>query len=749
VRARAPIHARARACGWRPVAVAMATGAAVTLASGWLGAGWLVPAFEDVRARSRPSDVWLLDRRGEPLHSLRVDPRERRLAWVGIGEVSPHLARAVVAVEDRRFGRHPGVDLLAVGAAVRARLRAGPGPVRGASTLSMQVASLVDPSLSGTGGRRSGPQKLRQALVAVALTLRWRREQVLEAYLNLAPVRGELVGLGAAAQGLFGREPSALDAAESWLFAALLARPNAPAMQVAARACRLARAGPGPVDCARLQALAQARLQAAPRISPPVALAPHAARALLRGDAPSVVSSLDRSLQTWAREAIADQLERLGGRAVSDAALLVVDNRSGEILAWVGNGGDRSSARHVDGVRAPRQAGSTLKPLLYQLALEQRLLTAASLLEDAPLDLPAPAGVYAPRNYDRRHAGWVSLRTALAGSLNVPAVRALVLVGPDRFADRLRRLGFADVLREGEHYGYSLALGSAEVRLEQLVNAYRTIANGGLASPLRATPLPAGAPAPGERVMEAASAFIVADILADRDAASAAFGFTSVLATRAWTAVKTGTSKDMRDNWCIGFSSRYTVGVWVGNFDGSPMRDVSGVSGAAPLWQATMERLHRDVAGEPPVPPKGLVQAAVRFDRMAAPSAGEPARREWFLSGTEFDEPMLARAPGAARIGYPGEGAVLALDPDIPAERQRVLFTARATVPGEQWVLGGERLGPADRPWAWAPRPGRHRLQLVDADGRVIDEVGFEVRGRRTAPARRGPHAILARPSAG
>ncbi len=238
--------------------------------------------------------------------------------------------------------------------------------------------------------------------------------------------------------------------------------------------------------------------------------------------------------------------------------------------------------------------------------------------------------------------------------------------------------------------------------------------------------------------MDAATAFIVADILADRDAASATFGFTSALATRVWTGVKTGTSKDMRDNWCIGFSSRYTVGAWVGNFDGSPMRDVSGVSGAAPLWQATMERLHRDDPAPAPIPPPGLVRAAVRFDAAARSSAGEPPRLEWFVAGSEQSGVGVAAPPGGARIGYPGDGVVLALDPDIPPERQRVLFSARMARAGERWVLGGEVLGPAERPWSWAPRPGVHRLQLVDAGGRVVDEVGFEVRGRLSGAGRGG-----------
>ncbi|MFN8771559.1 MAG: penicillin-binding protein 1C [bacterium] len=705
----------------------------------------VVPSFEQVRADTLPSDRWLLDRHGAPLQVQRVDEHMRRLGWTPLDQVSPALKRAVIATEDRRFAHHPGVDLLAIGAIVKSALQrptadaAAPDRrhgIRGASTITMQLAGLLDPALAPVQGRRSIPQKLRQAALALALGLHWQRDQVFEAYLNRVSFRGELQGVEAAAQGLFGKSPSALDEAESWLLAALIARPNALPALVAARACRLARSagatagadampGGGSQSCTRFEALAAARLSMPPSIAPPVALAPHAARLLFAQESgarrqPPLVSSLDRDLQRFATDALRAQLEAIAGRNVRDGALLVVDNRTGEVLAYVGNAGERSSARFVDGVSAPRQAGSTLKPFLYELAIEQRLLTAASLVDDSPVDLVAPNGLYVPKNYDRQFTGWVSLRTALAGSLNVPAVRTLMLVGPEPFADRLRALGFADVKRSGDYYGYSLALGSAEVRLSQLVNAFRTLANGGIASPLVMRPGEA-APDSVRRVMAPAAAFIVSDVLADRTAGARTFGLASALATRGWSAVKTGTSKDMRDNWCIGFSGRYTVGVWVGNFDGSPMHDVSGTTGAAPVWQEVMDYLHRNLPSDAPVPPGGLVRQSTD------PAADRP---EWFIAGTELDR--VQRAPvrgGAPRIVYPGAGIIVAIDPDIPAPHQRLLFAAGPGAQGLHWRIGGRRLAPADRPYPWQPVPGNHRLQLVDAQDRVIDEVRFEVRG--------------------
>ena len=300
-----------------------------------------------------------------------------------------------------------------------------------------------------------------------------------------------------------------------------------------------------------------------------------------------------------ARGVMQDHLRGLALHNVRDGAALVVDNATGDVLAYVGSAGPASRARHVDGVRARRQAGSTLKPFLYQLALERRYLTNASLLDDSPLGLDTATGVYLPQNYDRDFKGPVSVRTALGSSLNVPAVRALVLVGVEAFRDRLNALGYAGISEDGEFYGYSLALGSAEVSLWEQVAAYRTLARGGLAAPLRLRANdPAQAPS---RMLAADATFLVTDILGDRAARVTTFGLDNNMNTAFWSAAKTGTSKDMRDNWCIGYTDRYTVGVWVGNFEGDSMRDVSGVTGAAPAWHDIMLALHARQRAQPPV----------------------------------------------------------------------------------------------------------------------------------------------------
>ncbi|ONX78808.1 penicillin-binding protein 1C, partial [Burkholderia cenocepacia] len=257
----------------------------------------------------------------------------------------------------------------------------------------------------------------------------------------------------------------------------------------------------------------------------------------------------------------------------------------------------------------------------------------------------------------------------------------------------------------------------------------------------------AGAAAParpdaGTRVFSEAASFVVTDILSDNNARVRTFGFDNPLATRFFSAVKTGTSKDMRDNWTVGFTSRYTVGVWVGNADGSPMWDVSGVTGASPVWSAVVGYLHRDLPSRAPRAPAGVETRRIAFERDI-----EPARNEWFIAGTAVDTIRLAApvTPGkdGARapltIGAPTDGTIFAIDPDIPPKNQRIWFERSSGRAAKfAWRLDDKVIGHADRV-AWLPWPGRHRLELVDARGNVADAIGFEVRGAFAKPAARKP----------
>jgi penicillin-binding protein 1C len=491
------------------------------------------------------------------------------------------------------------------------------------------------------------------------------------------------------------------------------------------------------VDCEGLDLFAQAALQRRD-YNASEGIAPHLARRLLalrpNGTATvgSLRSTLSAPLQRFAVQTLQQQLRELQARHVEDGAVVVLDNATGEVLAWVGSSGALSQAAEVDGVTALRQPGSTLKPFLYAQAIAERRLTAASLLDDAGTQIQTSGGLYIPQNYDHHFKGWVSARTALGASLNVPAVRTLVMVSPNAFHKQLTALGLP--LREtGDYYGYSLALGSAEVSLLQLTNAYRTLANGGRYGTTRMEP---GSTAQSKPVLDAGAAFIVGDILSDTNARARTFGTDSILATRFWTAVKTGTSKDMRDNWALGFSQRYTVGVWVGNASGAPMWDVSGTTGAAPVWAAVMNYLHKTQPSHAPKPPQGVVLQAVN-------NATEAPRQEWFIQGTQQARFALTTEAGkpqtkadvlaTARITAPANGSIIALDPDIPPKSQRLTFTTDGK--GTRWLMDGKAF--AKGPSAlWLPWPGRHVVQLVSASGEKLDEIKLEVRGAGVVASR-------------
>jgi len=706
-----------------------------------------LPSFQAVKAAHTPSETWLLDRHGEVIQTLRVNDKVRRLPWVKLEDLSPAMTQALLASEDKRFMQHAGVDWRAVVAAMWDNLSGASH--RGASTLTMQLAGLLDPNLHRPAGGRSLGQKWDQMKEARALERTWTKQQILESYLNRAHFRGELAGIHAAAQGLFHKHPSGLNKVEASLLAALLRGPNAEPNLVARRACGVAAQLPKPRPaCERIQHLARMALAGPPRIDPGPQLAPHFARQFITrlptppkgGEA--LPTTLDGKLQRLAAEALERHLAELKGRQVEDGAVVVLDNESGEILAYVGSSGLTSASPEVDGVTAPRLPGSALKPFLYGLAMEQGLLTAASPLEDSPLALDTPTGQYVPQNYERDFKGWVSVRTALGSSLNVPAVRTLVLVGGERFLQRLKDLGLATLKEDADFYGYALALGGGEVTLLDLANAYRALADGGLLKPVAwlptdNTPSPRGGGLGrgqrppgrnGKRVMTAPAAWIIGDILSDKSARAPAFGLASPLETRGWAAVKTGTSKDMRDNWCLGYTPRYTVGVWVGNASGEPMHDVSGITGAAPVWQAVMNALQADRPAAPPAPPPGVERRAIRYEPPI-----EPERQEVFLAGTGQEVFTIAQAQERqARIEGPGNGAVLALDPDIPAERQKVLFRAVPAKTGLIWKIDGQPAEPAwlqpDGGLLWPPRKGAHRFTLHTEDGKAQDAVFLTVK---------------------
>lgn len=684
---------------------------------------YALPSFQEVKDSYKKSDAVLLDRHGKVIHELRIDDKVRRLEWASLKDISPALINTVIFSEDKRFYKHKGIDFWAVGSAAFKNIFSE--SQRGASTITMQLSAMLNKKLKPKSPKRTLSEKLEQIMAAREIERSWTKQEILEAYLNLIFFRGEIQGVSAASRGLFEKDTNGLNESESAILASLIRSPNAHAGDVAKRACALNAAINAQSNCEEIKLAAQRALSTPYSIKQQITFAPHVARQLLKSG--KLISTLDGKLQRYAAEILQHQLNQIKNQNVNDGAVLVLENKTGDVLAYVANSGQYSSARYVDGIKAKRQAGSALKPFLYAIAFEKRILTPASVLNDSPLDFATSLGIYKPQNYENNYKGLVSARIALASSLNIPAVKTLSLISVESFIQKLRKMGFSQI-ESDEYYGLSLALGSADVSLLEMTNAYRMLANKGVWSDLRLRS--DNYKERRRRIFSEEAAFLASSILSDRTARGATFGLENPLSTRFWTAVKTGTSKDMRDNWCIGYSERYTVGVWVGNFSGEPMWDVSGVSGAAPIWLEIMNYLHSNTASIPPRPPAGISERKIKFQ-----DETEPERTEWFIKGTEptgltANETYIYfnRIPVNSRITYPLDGTVIALDPDIPEGQQLLFFEAEADDVEFDWLLNSEKIEGSKTMSAWKLRKGKFMLSLIDKQNKVIDIVAFEVR---------------------
>ncbi len=676
------------------------------------------PSFPSIKASYQSSDAVLLDRQGEVIHELRIDLHARKLEWVTLPDISPALVKAVIRSEDKRFYDHHGADWRALASsAVGSMFGSGR---RGASTITMQLASFLDTRLKKKTAQRTVGQKWEQIKTAQEIEKTWTKDQILEAYLNLVSFRGELQGIAAASRGLFDKNPAGLDEVESAILSVLIRAPNAAPEKVGERAALLAALLGSTTPQEKIQQRAVAVLSRPYAVRKKIDLAPHMARMLLHERNTKATSTLDIRLQRFTGEVLRQAIMHLANQNVQDGAALVVDNRSGDVLAYVANVGKNSSAGYVDGIQAHRQAGSTLKPFLYGLAIEKKIITAASLIEDTPLDIPTERGVYRPENYDKNFKGLVSARTALASSLNIPAVRTAGLVSVNALAAKLHEFGFSN-LKDPLDYGPSLALGTADVTLWELVNAYRALANNGMWSKLRNSH--EEKTGVRKRVLSPEAAFIISSILSDREARSATFSLESPLGTRFWTAVKTGTSKDMRDNWCIGYSEQYTVGVWVGNFSGASMWNVSGVSGAAPAWLEIMNYLHHAATSREPALPQKIIVKTVRIESEGLITT----KREYFIAGTETDALHPTTTDANPKITYPAPHMIIAIDPDIPSDLQRVFFKISTSDPLFRLKIDEITLGSAVD-GSWKPSLGKHQLYLIAPTGAIADQISFEVR---------------------
>jgi penicillin-binding protein 1C len=554
--------------------------------------------------QSSTRSLEILDRNGRLLRVVRT--REGELAApVRLKDVSSFVVPALLAAEDARFYSHPGVDPLAIGRALGQAVLARK-VVSGASTLTQQLARTV------VARPRTVAGKWREMAIALRIEHELDKELILEEYLSRVEFGPNVRGIEAASSYYFDKPARELSLAEA---AALVSLPRGPSLydprrgsdrllrrrdRVIERLRGLKLVPPAAIDRALATPLVLSRAQATGGVE-------HFASALVQGKLAGDTSGrskirttldadLQREVETLARRAVAE----LTAERATALSVLVVDNATGEVLSYLGSPEFLSPlGGQNDGTRALRQPGSTLKPFVYAAAIAELGMTGATLLPDLELyRAEAGGGVYAPKNYDRRFHGPVRLREALASSLNVPAVWTAEKVGVDRVLGLLRRLGFESLREDAEHYGPALALGDGEVRLSELVNAYATLARGGEFRPL-VYQLGDGAAGEPRRVLDEKTAALVTSMLSDRTARAASFGLGGVLELPFETAVKTGTSKGLRDNWTLGFTRELTVGVWVGNFDGTPLVRSSGVTGAGPLFREVMLAAMRHAAGSP------------------------------------------------------------------------------------------------------------------------------------------------------
>lgn len=556
------------------------------------------------------------DAHGNLLREVRT--RSGALArWLPLAEVPQFFRDALLCVEDRHFYHHPGVDPLAVLRALGQWLSHG-HVISGASTLTMQLARNIAPH------PRTLLAKFGEMALALRIEFSLSKDQILEQYLNRIDFGPNLRGLAAASNSYFGVPPDHLSPAQLALLAGLPQSPSAYALRanpqraLARRKRVLARLqSSGAITSAEVEALDSEPLELAQSRS--VFGAPHFVSALVIGSlanaqpalkaaldkgASRIRTTLDPELQRASEVAISLSLEKLYGHDVTAAAALLVETETGAVRAYVGSPNFYAKRSHgqVDGVNSKRQPGSTLKPFVYAAAMAELGYTASTVLADLELHVPTTQGDYAPRNYDDKWHGPVRLREALANSINIPAVRTALALGPDTLLRHLHTLGFDSLDQEPAYYGPALALGDGEVTLLELVRAYAAIARGGqrvslnFATEVELAPSAGRAelvrlrPTPStDLLLRPADAAVITDILKDPVARATTFGRLSALEFDYDVAVKTGTSKGYRDNWVVGFSDHYTLGVWVGNFDGHPMLNVGGAAGAAPIFHAILQ----------------------------------------------------------------------------------------------------------------------------------------------------------------
>jgi penicillin-binding protein 1C len=732
------------------------------------------------------SSTVVVDRRGVPLYEALSGDGTRSTALTA-DTLPPMLVTATIAAEDRRFWSHPGVDPIAMVRALKTNV-AERSIVEGGSTISQQAAKLLLNRRS-PGRTRGWRAKIQEAVIAVRLEHRFTKREILAMYLNLAGYGNQIAGAERASQAYFGKTVSMLTPAQAAFLAGLPQRPTRfnpwrsldlalSRQRVVLRRMETA----GTLTAAQASEARGEQLSLSPAKIP--FGAPHFVEMVLAaaGDQrpARIETTLDASLQEDLQGVIESHRDDLRRHGAANVAVVVLDNATGGWLAWEGSGDYANAAGGgtINGATAPRQPGSALKPFTYALAFEQGF-TPASVLADVPSSFPTAEDgvVYSPRNYDGRYRGPLLARAALAGSENVPAVALASEIGVPQLLRFLTRSGLTTFDKTAAHYGLGLTLGNAEVRLDELTAAYAAFARGG--EWIEPTWLANARIGESRRLVSPRTAFWITDILSDAEAREYVFGRGGSLEFPFPVAVKTGTSQAYHDNWTIGYSRHVTVGVWVGNFDRTPLRNSSGVTGAAPIFHGVMLAAERRVGGDVAAPdgealvarPESSVRQEICAMSGLAANAWCPTRRsEWTASEhtlmpcswhhlsdeglvtiwpAEFrawaarasafaasplrrDKPAPAPASAPRRVApaprhalsivSPAAGATYLIDPTLRREFQtlalRAVSPSRSTI---DWSVNGRRVGSADadRKVEWPLTPGRHEITARDEAGRT------------------------------
>ena len=556
----------------------------------------------------------ILDRNGNILRNVFSENDVITSEFVDLNKISTNMKKAIVSVEDKRFYSHIGIDFKSVMRACLLNLK-DMKIVAGGSTITQQLAKLILKNK-----QRTFWAKFCETLLALRMELYLDKEEILALYLNRVSYGTYLQGIGEASECYFTKRPSELSIAQSAFLAAIPLLPsyydpyrNIEAVLEREKLILSLMKNQGLISESEYKnALDEKIVIQSPNFK---FEAPHFCDYIIseynkngKKVHGSIRTTLDLDLQHEVENILNASILSLHEQNVTNGAVLVIDNQTGDILSMVGSVDFFAKDGQVNGCLSTRQAGSTLKPFVYALSLESGK-TAADIIPDIKITVNDLNGSFSPLNYDRKYHGPVRLRNALACSYNVPAFRTAMDIGVGNLYKRLKELGFSSLDKKPDWYGPGIALGNGEVSLKELVSAYRCFSNHGKTINIKF--LINETVHESDYVFSDKVSYIIFDILSDNEARTPAFGRNSYLRLPFKCAVKTGTTKNYRDNWCIGTTSEYTVGVWVGNFDNSSMKNISGVTGAGPIFNKVMKYLYRDKKPLDVKIPEGIIEKKI------------------------------------------------------------------------------------------------------------------------------------------